>query len=315
MVVGQALSALMQQHFDAYQQLFIDNPELEQLLPLACLYQDSGARAGDKHAQAAQAAKHFTDDMLASGYSSELVEQLANVLRQPQDSERREDSLEGLFAQLIQLSKQVVIPSDKETIAAGLPCAENEEFIDELAAFTKSARILSAIAGEYHPTGAHEDAKTYANTHGLIDLGALGRARRYAMKVSATPVQDMKLWLDNHVQREVALRAGISIDSDHELHQIPMPKDLPLVDKFLLDRSHMEPLLAQLSEQAKSHPPQHGTGSLTQELLKSEAVQNAIKNDHGIDVERVREVDVYKSRTKPPKQHTLLSTRYPQNKK
>ncbi len=259
--------------------------------------------------------------MIASGYLPEIVELVTKALLNknsntaslvsppftPDDSSEV-SSDERLLRHLIRLADSIEVTRVRtipkgfpkpEPISTQLPCEHfdvrqldidpelcgNHKFMSDFYALMECSLDLAGVSGGYQRQDLR-DKPSYAEVHGLINLDTVSKTRKRWLECCASPTRTLDTWLDNNVRREIVRKAGLTICSDHELAQVPLPDNLALVDKFLLKQPAVQYQLAKQAKKINERGIYHGTGTLTQKLLGSKKVQAVLKSNHGIGVKK-----------------------------
>ena len=173
----------------------------------------------------------------------------------------------------------------------------NQDFMDDFYELMENALALASVSGGVAPEDLRE--QDYATAHGLVAPNRLDPVmkRHFEQCPGACTAMDQRL--DDNVRREIARMAGIRIRSDHQLHQIPLPEGMSLMDKFLINRPPVRQRLEALAGQMAGYRFQPPTGTLTQELLASPAVQKKLEEEYGLRVSQVTRRRGYTSAGKP----------------
>ncbi len=334
MRINQALSALLCKHSpEKYGELFQIYPDLESILPLGMLYHDVVAEVEDKAVEEKRAADLFRKDMLRSSFPEKTVNAVADALMNKNvdimsdippgytaDDNPAVSEHDRCLRRLLRLPDAIDItrvttvprcfprpditgqPADKSVFDSRCldldpELIESQDFMNDFYELMENALALASVSGGAAPKNLRE--QDYASTHGLISLDRLNPIlkRHFEQCPGACTAMDQRL--NDNVRREIVRMAGIKPLSDHQLHQIPLPEGMTLMDKFLINNPRVRQRLVAQAEQVARHKYQPPTGTLTQELLASRDVQKRLEEEYGLQVNQVTKTRGYNSAGEP----------------
>ena len=334
MRINQALAELFSKYDSDYKELFNAYPDLNRILPLAMLYHDVVAEVESKADKEKRASELFLQDMLGSDFHKKTVEALANALLNKNvntmnsvppgytadsdipENDRRLRRLLRL-SDAIDITRVRIVPESfpRPEQAVGQPedpfmfshqlldldpeLQKNAEFMEDFYDLMDNAQALASVTGGGPLKDLRE--KDYAARHGLRPVKKTNPVLKRYFKHCPNACAAMDERLDDNVRREIAMLAGVTVTSDHQLRQIPLPENLTLLDRFLIHRPGVRERLQTVANGLTSGSFRPPLGSLTPDLLSSEPVQRILEKEYGLEVRQVERIRGYDDEGKPIK--------------
>ncbi len=249
-ILSEALLELFAKHDQAFRVLLSEQPELQELIPLAMVYHDVTAEVEAKSIEEIRAAEFFERDMNASGrYSPDSVALVASALRNKESdvvssvvpplipdtscSQQERDTRRIIrLADRTDCVRATYIPEgwkEPQSVSNSyyfdsrlldLPETSSTGFKEDFDALMEGAKDLAYVTGGI-PKSDHSKSGSYLVRHTLLDNN---KKRRLKVSRAVNAYDSVKTALDDNVRRKIASFADLfTCQLDHLKQPIYSP--------------------------------------------------------------------------------------------
>ena len=308
----EAVIELHKRYNEKYQKLFSDHPQLSTLLPIAMAYHDIVAEILPKEDEEKVASERFQDDMILSGFDAEevalvtdaLKNKNVNTMKEISDSFVADDHVSvdmRLTRRLLRLPDSLDIVRVRVFNKEGLQyhrdnildenlydirqmdldpeLVSNEFFLSDWQQLMESTALLAALTGAPSPAYLDDEAiQQWFAAHALqLPDNKLSLHRRQYIARHHNALGFIRETQNDLVRLYISKQAGREVINLFQLRQIKLPDDWTALDSLLYEKGvaaqeKLQPVIQHWAQTEFTHP----TGTLTQDLLESEAVRALI---------------------------------------